>query len=91
MERALEVSQISPQEIDYVNAHATSTELGDLVESRAINSVFGKNARTLSNSKLFVSSTKGATGHLLGAAGAVESIFTVLALYNVCTSFFLEI
>jgi 3-oxoacyl-[acyl-carrier-protein] synthase II len=82
MEKALEVSQILPKDIDYINAHATSTELGDLAELKAISSVFGTEVNEELGT-LFVSSTKGATGHLLGAAGAVESIFTVLTLYHV--------
>eukprot|EP01134_Creolimax_fragrantissima_P002167 CFRG2167T1 len=77
MEMAIRQSGLRKDLFDYVNAHATSTPLGDKLEAMAINSVFGNHASNVS-----VSSTKGATGHLLGAAGAVESIFSVLSLHH---------
>eukprot|EP00232_Nephroselmis_pyriformis_P009449 CAMPEP_0182877446 /NCGR_PEP_ID=MMETSP0034_2-20130328/14754_1 /TAXON_ID=156128 /ORGANISM="Nephroselmis pyriformis, Strain CCMP717" /LENGTH=485 /DNA_ID=CAMNT_0025010287 /DNA_START=283 /DNA_END=1740 /DNA_ORIENTATION=- len=77
MERALASSGIDKDLVGYINAHATSTPIGDEVELTGINKVFGERA---ARGGLAVSSTKGATGHLLGAAGAVEAAFTVLAL-----------
>jgi 3-oxoacyl-[acyl-carrier-protein] synthase II len=75
MENALRDAGISASQIGYINAHGTSTPAGDKAEAQAVKSVFGADAH-----KVLVSSTKSMTGHLLGAAGAVESIFTLLAL-----------
>lgn len=86
MTRAINDARLIPAEIDYVNAHATSTRLGDRVENDAIKRVLLGPGGKSSADQLNISSTKGATGHLLGAAGAVEALFTVLSLYNVRTA-----
>jgi 3-oxoacyl-[acyl-carrier-protein] synthase II len=79
MNHALKVAGISPDQIDYVNAHATSTPLGDALESQAIENVFGERAK---NHTLLVSSTKSMTGHLLGGAGGLEAGITILAMQH---------
>jgi 3-oxoacyl-[acyl-carrier-protein] synthase II len=76
MQIALDHARITPAEVDYVNAHATSTGLGDICETRAIKTVFGEYARN----GLSISSTKSMTGHLLGGAGAVEMAACLLAM-----------
>ena len=80
---ALERAGLDPGDVDYVNAHSTSTPLGDEIESRAIDRTLIKgddaNGRT---NDLYVSSTKGATGHLLGAAGAIEALFAVMSIVD---------
>ena len=72
MKMALKDARLSPEDIRYINAHSTSTPPGDLSELRALEKIFPE--------KTPVSSTKGATGHLLGAAGSIEAIFSILAL-----------
>jgi 3-oxoacyl-[acyl-carrier-protein] synthase II len=79
MTAALRVAGISPDKIDYVNAHATSTPLGDALESKAIENVFGERAL---NHTLLVSSTKSMTGHLLGGAGGLEAGITIMAMLD---------
>ena len=77
MEFALKDADIKPEDVNYINSHGTSTHLGDIAESRAIERVFGNKEK---NPKLHVSSTKSSMGHLLGAAGAVESIICIEAI-----------
>lgn len=77
MLNALRNGGINPTEIDYINAHGTSTPLGDINETESIKLALGDHAR-----KVVVNSTKSMTGHLLGAAGGIEAVFTTLALYN---------
>ncbi|SFC97166.1 beta-ketoacyl-ACP synthase II [Pragia fontium] len=75
MENALRDANVDPSQVSYVNAHGTSTHAGDKAETQAVKSIFKEDAQ-----RVMVSSTKSMTGHLLGAAGAVESIFSILAL-----------
>ena len=77
MASAMHNAGINPQDIDYLNAHGTSTPLGDVNETQAIKAALGEHAH-----KVVVNSTKSMTGHLLGGAGGIESVFTVLALYH---------
>lgn len=83
MKLALRNAGIRPSMVDYINAHATSTTLGDIAENTAIKSLMlGEHGKARA-AEINVSSTKGAIGHLLGAAGAVEAIFSILAVSNV--------
>jgi 3-oxoacyl-[acyl-carrier-protein] synthase II len=77
MKMALRTANVNPEQVDYINAHGTSTPYGDVGETMAIHSVFGDHAK-----KLMVSSTKSMTGHLLGAAGGVEAVFSLMAMHN---------
>jgi len=77
MKWALEDAGLQPADVDYLNPHATSTPVGDESEMKAVKAFFGEHAK-----KLFVSATKSATGHLLGGAGAVEAIISIMALYD---------
>lgn len=77
MENALEDAELKPEDIDYINVHGTSTPVGDISEVKAIQAVFGEHAYELN-----ISSTKSMTGHLLGAAGALEAMVSVLSVQN---------
>src|SRR5690606_270490 len=77
MKWALEDAGMKPEEVDYINVHGTSTPLGDIAEPKAILKTFGEHAF-----KVSISSTKSMTGHLLGAAGAVEGLASILAIQN---------
>ena len=79
MHNVLEDAGLQPEDVDYLNMHGTSTPLGDIAETRAVKKVFGAHAE-----KMSLSSTKSMTGHLLGAAGAVEAIATILATKTDC-------
>ncbi|MBP3615137.1 MAG: beta-ketoacyl-ACP synthase II [Bacteroidaceae bacterium] len=77
MQNAIDEAGLKPEDVDYINVHGTSTYAGDISETKAIKGVFGEHAY-----KLNISSTKSMTGHLLGAAGALEAVITVLAMVN---------
>ena len=77
MKNVIRDARINPEEVDYINVHGTSTPLGDLSEAKAIQEVFGEHAYNLN-----ISSTKSMTGHLLGAAGAIESVAAILSIQN---------
>lgn len=78
MKNALEDGELNPEQINYINAHGTSTPVGDIMECEAVKKVFGDHAKN----GLWVSSTKSATGHALGAAGAIESAFCIQAIHE---------
>ena len=73
--QALDEAQMTPDQVDYINAHGTSTPMGDMVEFKAVKEVFGR-------TNVAMSSTKSMTGHMLGAAGSVEAVYTLLAMHN---------
>jgi 3-oxoacyl-(acyl-carrier-protein) synthase len=77
MQKTIKDAGIKPEDVDYINAHGTSTPYNDKFETMAIKRTFGEHAR-----KLAISSTKSMTGHLLGAAGGVEGVFSVLSIYR---------
>ena len=85
MRRALRAAGVRPREVDYVNAHATSTAVGDAAEAAALKSLMLGEEGVATEAEVTVSSTKGAVGHLLGAAGAIEALFSVLTITDVCT------
>jgi 3-oxoacyl-[acyl-carrier-protein] synthase II len=77
MSNAMRNGSVNLDEVDYINAHGTSTQLGDIAETIALKRCFGEHAK-----KIAVSSTKSMTGHLLGAAGGIEAVFSALALHE---------
>ena len=77
MKRCIEKAGITPEQVDYINAHGTSTPKGDVIETKAIHTLFGEHA-----GKLLVSSTKGSTGHMMGAGGIIETIACVKAVQD---------
>jgi len=83
MKRALRNAGVKPKEVDYINAHATGTQVGDVAEAVAIRSLMLSEDGVDAESKVTVSSTKGAHGHLLGAAGAIEALISILAITEV--------
>lgn len=86
MKRALKNARIKPSQVDYINAHATSTPIGDAAEAKAIRTLMLGEDGVSKESEVTVSSTKGAIGHLLGAAGAIEALFSILAITEVRSS-----
>ena len=77
MQSALKDSKLTTSDLDYINAHGTSTPLGDMIELKAIRRLLNNGVKNIS-----ISSTKSATGHLLGAAGAIEAIYSILSIVN---------
>lgn len=85
MKKALKSAGIKPSQVDYINAHATATHVGDVAETSAIKRIMLGEEGHQKESDVTVSSTKGAVGHLLGAAGAIEALFCILAIHEVCS------
>jgi 3-oxoacyl-[acyl-carrier-protein] synthase II len=75
MSMAIETAGLKPEDVDYINAHGTSTQLNDLSETKAVKALFGEHAY-----KLAISSTKSMTGHLLGGTGGIEAVYSVLTI-----------
>lgn len=90
MKKALKQAQLKPSAVDYVNAHATSTIIGDAAENAAIKALLLGPEGKQKAADVNVSSTKGAVGHLLGGAGAVEAVFSVMAIQDVSDMMMLE-
>lgn len=87
MKKALKNARLPPSAVDYVNAHATSTVVGDAAENAAIKTLLLGPGGKQRAAEVNISSTKGAVGHLLGGAGAIEAVFSVLAIHEVGPSF----
>ena len=87
MKKALKNARLPPSAVDYVNAHATSTVVGDAAEHAAIKTLLLGPGGKQRAAEVNISSTKGAVGHLLGGAGAIEAVFSVLAIHEVGSSF----
>ena len=83
MKKALKNAKLPPSVVDYVNAHATSTAVGDTAENAAVKTLLLGPGGRQNPGNINISSTKGAIGHLLGGAGAIEAVFTVLAIHEV--------
>ena len=83
MKRALKNAGVKPSQVDYINAHGTGTQVGDVAEALAIRRLMLGDDGVSEESQVTVSSTKGAMGHLLGAAGAIEALFSILAIHEV--------
>ena len=83
MKKALQHASLPPSAVDYINAHGTSTPLGDAAENKAIKTLLLGEGGKGKASDINLSSTKGAVGHLLGAAGAVEAVFAIMAIVEV--------
>lgn len=90
MQRALKNAKLSPDKVDYINAHGTSTVIGDAAENAAIKTLLLGSEGKQNSADINISSTKGAIGHLLGGAGAVEAVFSILSIHEVRSDSFLS-